>query len=120
MSESIDKYVESICSQFGYTKEEFVAPRGNRAMSRVRNMVLYILHQDLGFSLSKISRYFDRQIRTIVIANATMKYRLKNNFSEEVELYNKCKKRQGSTPCRLSIEVTRMGYTTFAPLYDLW
>lgn len=104
MSESIDKYVECICSQFGYTKVDFIAPRGNREMSRTRNMVLYILHQDFGFSLSKISKYFNRQVRTIVIANATMKYRLKNNFSEEVELYNKCKKRQGSCPAAFRLK----------------
>lgn len=93
MNENIDVFVKRICSKFGYTKEDFIAPRGNREMSRIRNMVFYILHKDLQFSLSNISKYFNRQIRTIVIANATIKYRLLNNFSEEIELYNKCKKR---------------------------
>lgn len=93
MQEEINKYVESICQCFGFDKKEFIKHRGNRKMSSVRNVVFYVLHQEMGFSLSKIAKFFNRQIRTIVIANATIKYRLQNNFSEETELYNKCKKR---------------------------
>lgn len=93
MQEKIDKYVESICESFGFDKNEFIKPRVSRNISSVRNIVYYILHKEMGFSLSKIAKYFDRQVRTIVIANATIKYRLQNNFSEEKELYDKCKKR---------------------------
>lgn len=93
MQEKIDKYVESICECFGFDKNEFIQPRVSRNISSVRNVVYYILHKEMGFSLSNIAKYFNRQIRTIVIANATIKYRLQNKFNEEKELYNKCKKR---------------------------
>lgn len=93
VQEKIDKYVDSICNCFGFEKNEFIKPRVGRKISSVRNIVYYILHKEMGFSLSKIAKYFNRQIRTIVIANATIKYRLQNGFSEEKELYDKCKKR---------------------------
>ena len=93
MQEKIDKYVDSICECFGFDKNEFIKHRGSRNMSSVRNVVFYILHQDMKISLSNIMKYFNRKVRIITTANATIKYRLENGFSEEIELYNKCKKR---------------------------
>lgn len=92
MQEKIDNYVENICECFGFDKKEFIKPRGNRKLSSVRNMVFYILHQEMNLSLSAITKYFNRKVRIITSVNAVIKYRLQNNFSEETELYNKCKK----------------------------
>lgn len=91
MQKSIDKYVGIICERSGCEKNDLLLKNGGYKISRIRNMIFYILH-DFGFSNNQIAKYFNRTTRRIWYARANIKYRIDHNIREEVELYERLKK----------------------------
>lgn len=69
--------IAKICEYFNVTKEQLIAKDKHKHIVFARNYVYYILHVDMGLSLSKTSKLMNRKERNIRARIAEMKHRMK-------------------------------------------
>lgn len=83
----IDEIVEGIANYFGFLSDDLVYRDTKNDVSKARNYAYYVLHYEYGFSLSQISKFFDRTKRNISYQISGVKYLIKN-LKEYTQEYN--------------------------------
>lgn len=76
--QKIEQVKNQVCTYYRVTFEQIIDKNQSKQVSSARNMLMYILHCDLGVSFGVLSKMLNRTSRNVQMRVADTKYIVEN------------------------------------------